>query len=298
MPESIETFHSPCELTRTKVHVVLVNPEFGGNVGSVARGMANLGILGSYRIVGTPAIVDSQARRMAKHAGERLSQIQFYPTLAAALSFPASTRILTFATSSRVGSPNRPHPIPVDQAVARGLDKLHGGDIDELVFVFGTEGNGLSNEEVDACDWVVTIPTSDEYDSLNLSQAVLIFCYEVNRQLRALPAPAHTGGKISQKQRMVNHLLVLAETAGFILPGDPFKMRPRLEGIFNRLPNFIEDGTTLHGLIDQVVRSIKKGEPDIKGRYRHVLEESKEGLGSQGGRPAPSDPLQKEERAE
>lgn len=257
---------------RTRVHVVLVHPEFGGNVGSVARGLANLAINGSFRIVGTPQIVDSQARKMAKHAGERLGTIQYFATLEEALRFPEGTRILSLATSSRVGSPSRPHPLRVDVAVERALAKLQSGDIDDLVLVFGTEGNGLSNEEIAACDWIVTIPTSDEYDSLNLSQAVLIFCYEVHRRLLTAPAPRDNGGRPTLKGRLVNHLLVLAEEVGFILPGDPYKMRPRLEEIFGKLPNYIEDSGTLHGLLDQTIRSVRKGAPDIKGRFKHAME--------------------------
>ena len=54
-------------------------------------------------------------------------------------------------------------------------------------------------------------------------------------------------------------------------------MRPRLEEIFSHLPNHIKDVKTLHGLIDQTIRSVHKGEADFKGIYRHWVDAKKTG---------------------
>jgi tRNA G18 (ribose-2'-O)-methylase SpoU len=48
--------------------------------------------------------------------------------------------------------------------------------------VFGSEGHGLSEKVLAACDEVVAIPMANEIDSLNVSAAAAIFFYEVNRQ--------------------------------------------------------------------------------------------------------------------
>jgi tRNA C32,U32 (ribose-2'-O)-methylase TrmJ len=78
--------------------------------------------------------------------------------------------------------------------------------------------------------------------------------------------------KPSQKGRLISHLVEVAEQVGFILPDDPHKMRPRLEQILlGVLPNHIEDVKTLHGLLDQIARSVKKGGPDFKGRFRREM---------------------------
>jgi len=63
-------------------------------------------------------------------------------------------------------------------------------------------------------------------------------------------------------------VLQLADEVGFILPGDPYKMKPRLEEILSHLPNHLQEVKTLHGLIDQIVRTLRKGEIDLKGRYK------------------------------
>ena len=89
--------------------------------------------------------------------------------------------------------------------------------------------------------------------------------------------PKHEGRRISQKDRLAEHLIRLAEAVGFVLPGDPKKMRPRLEEIFSHLPNHIKDVKTLHGLIDQTIRSVHKGEADFKGIYRHWVDAKRTG---------------------
>jgi tRNA/rRNA methyltransferase len=244
-----------------------------------------MGIEGAFRIVGTSAILDDASRKLAKHAAPRLDGITFFPSLAAALAATPGN-VLKIASTARIGSAHRPHPQRVHQAMAKAVEKLVSRDTDDVILVFGPEGDGLTNEEVDLCDWVVTIPSAAEYRSLNLAQAILVFCYEVNRNLLLEWEPVERE-RMTQKQRLVTHLVQLAEEVGFVLPGDPYKMRPRLEEIFGKLPNHIEDVRTLHGLIDQTIRSVRKGGPDIRGRYRHSA-----------NRPSPASPTDLETNRE
>jgi tRNA/rRNA methyltransferase len=268
-PNAYKVFHSTCESLRKSLHIVLVRPESGGNVGSIARGLANMGIQGSFRIVGTPEILDKYARKMAVHAGPALDAIRFFPTLAEALAFERTPQTLVLAATARVGSAHRPHPLWVRPALERAIGKLKTGEASGLVMVFGPESDGLANEDVDLCDWVVTIPSSGEYRSLNLAQAVLVFSYEAHINLVEEAGSFRSGNdRPSQKERIIQHMIQLAEDVGFIFPGDPFKMRPRLEEILSVLPSHLKDAKTLHGLLDQISRTVKKGAVDYKGRFR------------------------------
>lgn len=269
MKNPYKIFHSPCAQLRKAIHVVLVRPEQGANVGAAARAMANMGIEGSFRIVGEPTIIDSSCLRLAKHAKSRIDQIQFFSSLAEALPI-APTRKLSMAATARIGSPNRPHPVRVRTAMERSFEKLREGEIVDIFWVFGPESCGLTNEEIDRCDWVVTIPSSDEYRSLNLAQSVLIFSHEMN-SLFLENWENFQSHKPSQRAKLIQHLIQLAEDVGFVLPGDPYKMRSRLEDILSQLPNHIPDIKTIHGLLDQVRRSVHKGAPDIRGRYLHKM---------------------------
>jgi TrmH family RNA methyltransferase len=49
----------------------------------------------------------------------------------------------------------------------------------KIGLVIGREGSGLSNEEILSCDFVVTIPSSKKYPTLNVSQACVVLFYEL-----------------------------------------------------------------------------------------------------------------------
>ena len=70
-------FHSPAQHSRANIHILLVKPEVGGNVGAILRAMANMGLKGNLSIVGTPALLDEPCRRLAKHAYSRLEKALF-----------------------------------------------------------------------------------------------------------------------------------------------------------------------------------------------------------------------------
>ncbi len=95
---------------------------------------------------------------------------------------------------------------------------MKSGEALRLRLVFGPESDGLTNEEVELADWVVTIPSTGDYRSLNLAQAVLIFCYELNHNLmKEWQTPQSV--KPSQRQKLILHFIKMAEEVGFILPG-------------------------------------------------------------------------------
>jgi len=48
-----------------------------------------------------------------------------------------------------------------------------------MALLFGREDKGLSNEDLDRCHRVVTIPSDPTYASLNLAHAVIIMLYEL-----------------------------------------------------------------------------------------------------------------------
>lgn len=270
-----KVFHSGAPEIRKQVDVVLVRPENSGNVGSICRAMANMGIKGALHLIDPQCELDNKSQALAKHARDRLATALRWPSLdalCAQLHKPDQPPPLFLASTARIGSSSRPHPLTVREATSRALGKMATGEAQRLVLVFGPEGDGLRNEEVDLCSWVVTIPSSEEYRSLNLAQAVLIFCYEINLLLTE-EWSRFESVKPSQKEKLVLHFIRLAEVVGFILPGDPFKMRPRLEQILSHLPPHIPEAATLHGLLDQAIRSVKKGSPDFKGRFLRFLKD-------------------------
>lgn len=271
MKNPYQVFHTPCAKLRKTVHVVLVHPELGANVGATARTLANMGIEGGLHIIGSPNIINDSCRNLAKNAQTQLDQASFHPNLKAFLEIRRAQTArapLCIAATARIGSAARPHPLWVEAACQQAAQKLRSEEIGEILLIFGPEGSGLDNDQIALCDWVVTIPSVSSYRSLNLAQAVLIFCYELNRGLLQAQNTFEST-RPSQRERLVSHMVQVAEDVGFILPDDPFKMRPRLTQLFSKIPRHIEGITTLHGLLDQISRSVKKKGPDIKGRFQH-----------------------------
>ena len=152
--------------------VILVEPLYGGNIGSVARVMKNFGFT-SLVLVGAPRI-NADARKKSMHALDVLRAAKRVK------SFVAAKKLCDFtvATSAIVAGDKNPMRTPVFPAqLAASLD-AEG----TVGLVFGREDNGLSNAEIEACDMLVTIPANPEYPTLNLAQSVGVLLYEISRQ--------------------------------------------------------------------------------------------------------------------
>ncbi len=150
--------------------IVLVQPLYGGNVGSVCRAMANFG-LSDLALVSPPALDLPEARQMAVGAQAILENRREFPTLAEAV---ADCGIVVGATG-RQGL-YRQHAIPPRELAPRLLEAAENS---RVALVFGREDKGLFNSEIALCTLLLRIPSHPDYFSLNLAMAVLIACYEL-----------------------------------------------------------------------------------------------------------------------
>ncbi len=153
----------------TNVSVILVNPINEGNVGAIARSMANFD-LENLIIIGSFEFGDV-ARSRAKHANYILDKAKFYSSL----DDLRDDFDLLVGTSGIIGSDyNMPRsPLSVSEAVDEC--KTFSGHIG---LVFGPEDRGLSNADLLLCDFTIHIPSSESYPVLNLSHAATILFYE------------------------------------------------------------------------------------------------------------------------
>ncbi|MEN7972927.1 MAG: RNA methyltransferase [Verrucomicrobiota bacterium] len=155
----------------SNIRVVLVEPIFGGNIGSVCRAMNNNGIT-DLAIVNPRSTTDwEDARKLSCNAKAQLEARKEFQTLEEAI---ADCTVVA-ATSARTGfyrdtahSPREFAPIALESA------KDH-----KIALVFGREDKGLFNEELALCTHIIQIPSSKLYTSLNLSHAVMVCCYEI-----------------------------------------------------------------------------------------------------------------------
>jgi TrmH family RNA methyltransferase len=152
------------------VRIVLVGPLYGGNVGSVCRAMANTG-LSDLAVVSERPLNMDEARMMACHATDILEGRSTHETLEEAVADCG----VVWGTSARTGL-YRQHARPPREWAPVILEDSGRG---RVALVFGREDKGLTNDELAICSRIIQIPTTEAYSSLNLSQAVMICCYEV-----------------------------------------------------------------------------------------------------------------------
>jgi len=153
------------------VHVVLARPMYGGNIGSVCRAMKNMG-LSSLRLVAPRDTVDwNEANKMALSAHDVLQARTEFPDLVSAVADCAQVA----STTARPGLYRAHSYTPREWAPVF----LESAREHPVALVFGPEDNGLDNEELALSTQIIRIPSSPNYASLNLSQAVLVCAYEL-----------------------------------------------------------------------------------------------------------------------
>ncbi len=150
--------------------VVLVRPTEEGNVGAVARAMANTGL---DRLILVEPAVRIGAKALARAVGGA-------PILEAAVRSPSLSATLAPFRHVVGTSSQRERSLKNRTIEPRKLpERLAGGDPRHAALVFGPERSGLTIEELALCATVVRIPTASGKPTLNLAQAVLIVAYEL-----------------------------------------------------------------------------------------------------------------------
>jgi len=165
-------------VTTPPVRVVLLRPRNPENLGAVARALKNFG-LADWAIAALGTHDFAAARRVAVHAEELLDRPRVVATLDEAV---ADCAWVVGTSSRRVRGKRRLSPA----AVAR--EALARAGEGRTALVFGDERSGLANAEVDRCHDLSAIPAAEAQPSLNLAQAVLVYCYEL--RVAALAAAA------------------------------------------------------------------------------------------------------------
>lgn len=227
----------------TTTVVVLVEPQSPGNVGMVCRAMKNMGLT-RLRLVAGCDHHHPDATMFAVSARDLLERAECYPTLAAALA----DTTLSVGTTRRTGKYRQELLTPPQ--VAHTLQQRGDGI---AALVFGREDHGLSTEELSLCTIQATIPSNDDCGSLNLAQAVLIFCYElfgaVQHDRLALQRAAAPSGEL---EALFGHLEGTLNRIGFLNPQNPAHIMRSLRRIFFRSDLDSREVAILRGMLSQI----------------------------------------------
>ena len=219
-------------MSLAKIRVVLVRPSHPGNIGGTARAMKNMG-LENLVLVSPAQFPDNQATARATDAADILARARVVPTLEAAVGDCGLT----------IGTSARPRRIdwPTFSAQESAERLIAASDHQSVAVVFGHERTGLTNEELDRCHAVVTIPANPDYPSINLACAVQIMAYEIwlasrRRVGDMLASPAEVSDRVtvSDLDLLYQHLERILIRIGFLDPKNPRLLMRRLVRLFNR----------------------------------------------------------------
>jgi len=231
-----------------RISVVLVGTQSPGNIGMVCRAMKNMG-LSDLRLVNPCRVDHPDATMFAVSARDLLESARIFSSLGEAL-FDCEFSV---ATTRRHGKYRNEICTP-GEIVA----KFSGcAPQSRLALVFGREDSGLTTDEVALCRWQATIPTADEYGSLNLSQAVLIFCYEFLKG--GAPAPADADAKPAREiagsavlEPLYDQMERTFLKIGYLNPQNPDHMMRTMRRIFSRAELDDREVSALRGLLSQI----------------------------------------------
>jgi len=165
-----------------RIQIVLVDTQDGANIGSTCRAMKTMGIT-RLVLVGDREYDENRVRTLALHASDVWENAKRFSTLKEALA----ESVLSVAATRRRGKFRKSsalNPTQLSEVVQKTGDGL-------VSIVFGRESDGLTDEEVAMCAQVVTIPTSEQFPSLNLSQAVQIITFTLFDTIKTYPVQAN-----------------------------------------------------------------------------------------------------------
>ena len=258
-----------------KIRVVLVNTSHPGNIGGAARAMKNMG-LKSLVLVDPKKYPHQDANSRAAGADDILENAQVVATLEEALA-GCSVVLGTSARDRRI-----PWPLlDPREAADRCLHTWQADHTAEIALVFGREYAGLTNAELQRCQYHIHIPADPEFSSLNLATAVQVLTYEARMAwLKYTEQPTHmpeieaTGmlgtapATHESLELFYQHLQQTLIEIDFLDPAKPRHLMARLRRIFGRSQLKKSEVNILRGILTETQKA-SRGEI-IERRGEHV----------------------------
>lgn len=248
-----------------KIRVVLVNTSHAGNIGGAARAMKNMG-LSRLVLVDPEDFPSPNAVARASGATDILDSAQVVATLEEAL-VGCSLVLGTSARDRRIPwpllDPRECASVSVEQAASGG----------EVALVFGREYAGLTNEELQRCQYHVHIPSDPQFSSLNLAAAVQVLTYEVRMawlvaegrptKVEKLETTAMLDAQpvtVDELENYFGHLEQTLVDIGFLDPVKPRHLMPRLRRLYGRSGISKLEMNILRGILTETQKAAR-GEP-------------------------------------
>jgi len=238
----------------SKIRIVLVETSHPGNIGAIARAMKNMGL--SELVLVKPKEFPSQvASARASSASDVLDSARVVGSLDEALEGCK----LTFGASARLRKVSWPQ-LDVRETAELAIKTVEQEQA-QVALVFGREDSGLSNAELDKCNYLSHIPSNPTYSSLNISQAVQVFSYEclMATNLKSVhnkEGYRHKLASNDQLEGFYDHLYQALQDVGFLDPNKNARFMRRMRRLFNRAQLDIKEIDILRGILRATQRKL------------------------------------------
>ena len=198
---------------QNKFGFILVKPQLGENIGACARSMKNFGFRKLYIVEPKINFPNQKVKATSVGAYDVIKKSKVYKNVEDAVS----KFNLVVSLSARRRDINKRHISLKD--FKKILTKKRNVNIG---IMFGPEASGLSNKDLSFSNYILQIPTSTKFKSLNLSHSLTIICYEIFRLINRKNLKKNSSKlKISSKSKIssvLKHLVNLLEKKDFFLP--------------------------------------------------------------------------------
>ena len=198
---------------KNKFGFILVKPQLGENIGACARSMKNFGFTKLHIVDPKINFPNHKAKATAVGAFEIINKAKVFDNVENAVS----SFDLVISLSARRRDVNKKH-ISINEFnnIIKQRKNINTG------MMFGPEASGLSNKDLSFSNYILQIPTSLKFKSLNLSHSLTIICYEIFKLLDSKKTKSNNINlKTSSKSKIssvINHLISLLEKKDFFIP--------------------------------------------------------------------------------
>ena len=196
----------------SKFGFILVKPQLGENIGACARAMKNFGFSKLYIVNPKINFPNHKAKATSVGAYDIINKAKVFDKIENAIN----NFNVVISLSARRRDINK------KQITLDGFKKIIKRKNLNVGLMFGPEASGLSNKDLSFSNYILQIPTSPKFKSLNLSHSLTLICYEIFQSLNLHKIKkGGLGFKISSKSKIssiVAHLINLLEQKNFFVP--------------------------------------------------------------------------------
>ena len=233
--------------------IVLHSVESPGNVGSTARAMRNMG-LENLLLINPPDLQHDEAKKLAYASYDIIEKAEKVSSFQEALAKVD----IAIATTRRKGK-WRERFLPPEEI---GRLIMENKEKQKIAVIFGPEKTGLTNEEVLQCEYSTEIPTVVDYPSLNVSQAVVIYVYEIYRAyMRSCELAPFSNGVVrapkAEYQRLFERAIRVMNSLG-MTEGFSDKFSKSFNRLLGRADWSIKDIATFDALLKHTENYIER----------------------------------------